>query len=352
MGEVLRGSVSTEVMRKAADEHWQELLDLPNVHGIGVGETGVCLFVNQKLPLDELAPAERIPSVLKIEVGDQIVNVPTDVIVRPALVIGELTDGLPTGWVDRQRPVRPGFSAQSENMAKDRGTLGAIIVKNGKLCLLSCAHVFVKDPFTAGAADNIIQPSSGDKGASPRDRIGTVVDYTVFKTTGVNTVDAAIASLGPSIKASDEFPHYGKLKGHYTEVRQNWRLKLVGATTKYVEAHVQRLDVREKITYMVGGKPKSAVFHGLVEMNHINLPGYPDVPAGQPGDSGALWVSEDSYACLLHVASHPQGDFGYGILIDRVLKRFGNAKLWGGRGLADGEEPIELPGVDPAEVGR
>jgi hypothetical protein len=53
-----------EVLRR----HEQELLELPNVVAVGIGERGgkpaIAVFVTRKAPESELAPGERIPHTL------------------------------------------------------------------------------------------------------------------------------------------------------------------------------------------------------------------------------------------------------------------------------------------------
>lgn len=54
-----------EAVRRA---HEAELLALPNVIGVGIGERGgervIKVFVERKLPLSQLAPQHRVPKTL------------------------------------------------------------------------------------------------------------------------------------------------------------------------------------------------------------------------------------------------------------------------------------------------
>jgi hypothetical protein len=49
--------------------HEAELLDLPNVNAVGIGERGgkpvIKVFVTQKVPESQLAPDERVPASLE-----------------------------------------------------------------------------------------------------------------------------------------------------------------------------------------------------------------------------------------------------------------------------------------------
>ncbi len=67
-----------EVLR----QHEAELLRLPNVTGVGVGERDgeqvLIVFVREKVPASELAPGDVVPR--------HVAGVPTDV--RPAVRVG------------------------------------------------------------------------------------------------------------------------------------------------------------------------------------------------------------------------------------------------------------------------
>lgn len=51
-------------------QHENQLLELPNVVGVGIGEKdgkpAIKVFVNQKVPADSLQPAEIIPKRLEL----------------------------------------------------------------------------------------------------------------------------------------------------------------------------------------------------------------------------------------------------------------------------------------------
>lgn len=70
--------------------HEKKLAALPNVQGLGVvavkgqsaesDDLAVAVYVDRKVPLDELAPEERIPETLDVPEGGTVRKVPVRVI--------------------------------------------------------------------------------------------------------------------------------------------------------------------------------------------------------------------------------------------------------------------------------
>jgi len=81
---------SEKLCLQALDQHQEKLSSLPNVQGMGVvaakgeaadsDELAVAVYVQEKRPLDSLAPADRIPETLEVRDGDRVRLVPVRVI--------------------------------------------------------------------------------------------------------------------------------------------------------------------------------------------------------------------------------------------------------------------------------
>jgi hypothetical protein len=155
--------------RKACNENKHELMQKPNVVGVGVGykhvngkqttEDALLVFVKQKLPATRLRKSELIPRQLQ---GHQ-----TDVI-----EVGEIRLLSRTGYF---RPAPPGCSIGHYRITA--GTLGAVVrdKKNKEPLILSNNHVLANSSDgrdgKAEHGDAILQPGPADGGLLPKDTI-------------------------------------------------------------------------------------------------------------------------------------------------------------------------------------
>lgn len=180
-------------LKKMAKTNGRDLMKKANVIGVGAGEewkngvpTGreaLLVLVKKKLPKDELTEDDLVPSNVYID-GFQV---PTDVI-----EVGEIK-ALSTEHRGTHRPLVAGISVGHPSITA--GTLGAFVVKNGKILMLSNNHIFANSN-KARIGDPIYQPGPTDGGRSSS-TVGNLVDFVpiVFSLTDYNKVDAALASI-------------------------------------------------------------------------------------------------------------------------------------------------------------
>ncbi|MFF4088854.1 hypothetical protein ACFYY9_18465 [Streptomyces nigra] len=72
--------------RAAAEEYADVLMDIPDVHGIGVGDHWVNVYVSRLAPVGDSPTADHIPAELEISRDDgKTVAVPTRVIAQDPL---------------------------------------------------------------------------------------------------------------------------------------------------------------------------------------------------------------------------------------------------------------------------
>ena len=283
---------------------------IPGVTHVSVGlkERGqllsrdVCIrvYVDEKKPLDKLAPAERIPS--------EIEGIPTDVIVP----------GIPRYHLDvsKYRPVEGGILITNRiiGVNKDKtdtgmagGTFGCTATtSDGSPVLLSCCHVLMANGAKKG--DYIYQPGPvtwdpvavEDAPVRPHDdvdQIGKILDWKMTP-----KVDAAIARLDISscchccgIEKTDEIlglskdgvPASDKIVGLRAAVYDSVVFK-VGATS-------QRSIGRIADT---AGKPFTIGFNGVdtTYTDQIYISGEePPFTFSYEGDSGSAIIDEDGY---------------------------------------------------------
>ena len=161
------------------------LLELPGVHGVGVGgkttggeptgETSIVVFVERKVPLSELPPQQRIP--------DEIDGVKTDVVEQPVETIIQGVPGIPVGTKDvddgEYRPLRGGIQIGRRG-GPGLGTLGCICTVTGapnRVIALTCHHVVFKQCTETPDSEEVGQPIGRSSSTeSCHDIFGTLVD--------------------------------------------------------------------------------------------------------------------------------------------------------------------------------
>lgn len=166
----------------------QDLLDLKNVVGVGVGykttkgkktsELSLVVSVEKKVSANNLKAEEIIP--------EQIDGYPTDVVEAGKIVA--------QGTRDKHRPAPGGVSVGHYFITA--GTLGMWVEKDGVPHILSNNHILA-DSNKGKIGDNILQPAPSDRGNNPDDLIAVLADYVRidFGYSGRNVVDAAIARI-------------------------------------------------------------------------------------------------------------------------------------------------------------
>jgi hypothetical protein len=286
--------------------HIRSAIKHPNVVGLGVarklvdgaaaGGFGLTVYVQKKLPLSKLKALEAVPAFVA---HGALAPVPTDVV-----EIGSLK---PDAQVHRT-PIQPGFSVG--HFGGDTGTLGAIVMRDGKFFVISNSHVLARAGLAA-KGDAILFPGGDDGGKNPRDAIARLTDFVKLKSRGMNTVDTAIAEI-----AAD------RLKKIHAEVAG---IGLISKTIKpKVGMVVEKLGRTSGVTQ---GTVVSAKFRPLrLPYDGIGNVSFEDqilfTRFTKPGDSGSLVVDVVSKKAVgLHFASASGGSVS--APIDRVLEVMG-----------------------------
>jgi len=242
-----------------------------NIRGFGVGlryasksltgHLAVKVYVREKLPMDQIAPAARVPT--------QVAGFDTDV-----EAIGEII--LHTFAMRYPRPVPCGVSVSNINLPGS-GTLGCLVLlNNGKLCILSNNHVLANEN-AAQIGDQIIQPGNAEPVPGPDQVIGTLENFIPIQAAG-NLVDAAVALTSFAMVS----PKHVSYQLHPSPLEPAIGLTVAkdGRTTQSTVGMIT--DLHANIT--VGYDPFPA---GAEMRDQVGIQG----PFSMPGDSGSLIVT-------------------------------------------------------------
>lgn len=177
--------------RTAQLELLQTLARRSNVVGIGIsektshdettGELSLCFYVRKKKPLSKIRGDKLIPPF--VCPGGERAYV-TDVKEIGPCRLHATGDGA----------LRSGESVS--HIADHAGTLGAIVRKNGKVCILSNAHVLARSG-KAKVGDPVVSPGTTDGGSLSANLVARLVAFVPIDKSGPNQVDAAIAEVLP-----------------------------------------------------------------------------------------------------------------------------------------------------------
>ena len=298
---------------KAAKQQYQrELLDKPNVVGVGVGYKVVggekteipcvMVFVRRKVAAESLSADQMVPA--------QVEGVATDVVESGTIYAHQSN-------TDKYRPAPGGVSIGHYQITA--GTLGVVVRDNntGERLILSNNHVLANSN-DASPGDAIIQPGGADGGTVQDDQIGTLlrfqpivfegtseppgcgvaVNYAAFgnfiaRTLGAdhrvnayrpqqaaNLVDAAVARPLNDRDIMDEILEVGAISGT-VEAAPGMPIRKSGRTTALTTGEIMSIDTTVTVSYGAG---RNAVFEQQLVSGAMS----------QPGDSGSLIVDAGS----------------------------------------------------------
>lgn len=304
--------------RKSLSKHRWQLMQLPNVVGVGIGskrvhgeDTGrmaLAVFVSKKLPEEALPRAHRIPK--------RIDGLPTDVV-----CIGEVR--FLDERVKRHRPAYPGLSIGHYKVSA--GTFGAVVYdkRTGEPLILSNNHVLASssngNDGLARPGDPVLQPGDHDGGTVENDAIGVLERFIPVRYNAqeapcpiargfekalnllirayrpryfvkvykhmefhANLVDAALARPHSPDLISPAIPDIGPVEG-IAEPRLHMKVRKSGRTTGLTTGQILYLDAT--ITVKASAN-QSALFEDQIVCSPMSL----------PGDSGSLVLTEDNKA--------------------------------------------------------
>ncbi len=278
-----------------------------NIVGFGVGlryaakaltsQLAVKVFVREKLPMEQIAAAARVPT--------QVAGFDTDVEAIGEVVLHSYTSRYP-------RPVPCGVSVSNVNLPGS-GTLGCLVVLNsGKLCILSNNHVLANEN-AANIGDGIIQPGNAEPVEAPDQVIGTLENFIPIQATG-NLVDAAVA-LTSFAMVSPKHVTY-QLDPQPLAPTIGMTVAKDGRTTQSTVGVVTDLHVNISVAY----DPFPA---GAEMREQIGIRGLHG-PFSMPGDSGSLIVAAASkQPVALLFAGSTDNSMTFGNPIDSVKAALG-----------------------------
>jgi hypothetical protein len=258
--------------------------------GAGLDELAVRVYVRTKLPLSELADADRVP-------GD-VDGVPTDVI-----QVGDI-----------MAFARPGPCGMSVgHVAITAGTAGCLVTIDSArgTFILSNNHVLA-DSNAANVGDHILEPGPLD-GGQPNNPIAELSDFEKIAFGGPpNAIDAAIARLIDPTDMTPDIAKIGRVVDPPVAAALYQSVRKHGRTTRHTVGVVMDLSADIRVRYGT----QVAEFEDQIAI----------VGAGGPfsdgGDSGSLIVDAVTKqpVALLFAGG---GATTFGCPISPVLARFG-----------------------------
>jgi hypothetical protein len=298
-------------VKQVKTEHADELLELPNVVGVGVGykesqgvrtsEMSVVVLVSKKLPQSALQVDQMVPR--------QLDSVRTDVV-----EVGELRAlQLPT---ERWRPAPGGVSLGHYQITT--GTFGVLVRDRGtgSPLILSNNHVMANSN-DAQIGDPILQPGPADGGTVQNDTLARLerfcpiefntepgtcsvasayawlgntlakllgsshrVNVNIVRPQVSNQVDAAVARPMDTTQVRSDILEIGVVSG-VTPATLGQAVRKSGRTTGFTTGEIIVLDATVSVGY---GPGQTATFDGQIVTT----------PMSQGGDSGSLLVDAAS----------------------------------------------------------
>ncbi len=223
---------------------------------------------------------------------------------------------LATPWQQKRvRPLKIGVSIGHYKITA--GTLGCFVRSPGSKAtmVLSNNHVLANENH-AKKGDAILQPGAYDGGKRPADVVAKLERFVRLQTTGVNTVDCAVATLASGITFNaGTITGIGKLAG-VGELHADPNVQKMGRTTGVTKGKITAFEVDN---VLVGYDAGDLRFDNQVEIESAGLG-----PFSQGGDSGSLIVNGSVQAvALLFAGSDTGGSNGLGVTyanpLDAVL---------------------------------
>jgi hypothetical protein len=293
-------------------------MPLLNVHAVGVGLKTVAgipdavlavrFYVLRKVPKAMLSPGQMLP--------DSIAGVPTDVIQSaPAHFAATLGQRL------QMRPVRAGASIAHRMIGA--GTLGAICRRDpddGRRFALSNNHV-LSNLGRAAVGDEIVQPSPLDADAdAPGGVVARLAAFEPIRTDGTrNQVDAALAEFLPGAGSNVSDIIDVGVAGPPAAAAVGTRVVKSGRTTGVTRGVVADVEYDLQLPLQSLGLTGSALFEDTIRIEAS------DGVVGNPGDSGALFLTDDGSLCPVALLFATGGGGGYAVAckLDLALQRMG-----------------------------
>ncbi len=283
-------SIVFERVRQAKTKHLRDLMKMPHVVGVGIGEklkqgipTGViCLriYVTKKVSKEDLGVDKLVASSLD--------NIPTDVV--------EIGQPIPYQYTGRNRPAVGGDSIG--HFMVTAGTLGCLVrdKTDGSTVILSNNHILANKDAPgfprASAGDCIVQPGILDGGTCATDQIATLKRWIqlIPQGSGTNLVDAALAQAVNPGDVQNTIHDIGCISSWrsvsevdvISDPADPDNVQKTGRTTGYTTGKITDIDATVTINY------------GAYLADHEDVIVTDNM--GAPGDSGSLLVDMSNKA--------------------------------------------------------
>lgn len=232
----------------------------------------------------------------------------TRIVALVLLALSRLAAADPAAHQSRQdRPISLGTSGGGIDDHSARfccsGTLGAVVMHQGQLSILSNNHVLAGPVTSPTGLQPASQPGSVDSHCviHPADLVGDLAQFVEISFTDSNTVDAAVAhARAGTVRDDGSILEVGVPSSAPAAARFGLRVKKSGRTSGLTQGVVLGTNATIMVRYPAACgslRGNMARFTGQVLIIGRPL----TVPFSQPGDSGSL-VVEDVATC-----PHPVG---------------------------------------------
>jgi hypothetical protein len=297
---MMASEVDLAVLQEIKEQHESELLSLPNVVGVGIGEkvsddkkTGdmaVVVYVQRKYAPSSLNKRDTVPKTLEALTSVTIPPTPgqpdtSELELSGAKVVTdvkEIGEIFAQAYTARLRPAQPGYSMGHFQITA--GTFGAVVRDSCKPCqsyMLSNNHVFANSN-AAAFGDPILQPGAFDGGTFPADVVARLTRFVpIFfgSPDRYNLVDAAIATPLDSRLMMASIVGIGIPKGT-REAEVGMKVTKSGRTTQTTTGEV--IDANATVAVNFGASGIAYFRHQVITTN-----------MSQGGDSGSLLLSAE-----------------------------------------------------------
>jgi hypothetical protein len=287
------------------------LRSYPNVTGIGVGfkevngkvtdQVALRVYVEKKIPREELAPEDILPT--------QVGGMPIDVIEGKFRAHDD-----PADHQIRHQLLKGGISI-GNLLLGGSGTISASVFDNlsGQQMVLSNWHVLC-GRLNCRVGEPIIQPGNGGAdGGGAADLIARLARWRFD-----DQVDAALAVLSGQRFCTDDLLHLGRVSTRVGSAVLGMHVMKSGRTTGVTDGKITDVSADITIDYQ-GSLGVRDLRNQLIikNGNQVSL----------PGDSGSLWVDDDLRAVGLNFAGQDDGTLGIanpiGFVIEALEINFG-----------------------------
>ncbi|CAG7838833.1 hypothetical protein Z959_10515 [Clostridium novyi B str. ATCC 27606] len=198
-------------------------LGYKEVNGINTNMKCITVFVEEKLPLNQLKPFDQIPKYYK--------GICTDVFESGAFYIQSLNKKI--------RPTLGGYSISNEEFSRT-GTLGCLVTDGNYKYILGNNHILASSN-KAKIGSSILQPSKGDGGVLGVSTVATLSKFIPLDFQGKNNfVDSAIAKVTSPNIALPNIALVGPPKG-IKDASLSQPVMKVGRTSELTKGRISQM---------------------------------------------------------------------------------------------------------------